>query len=72
MGSAQHSVHPISGKERRSHTGTARQCRCGGGTAARRDCVRTPFGQSGSLRSLKLVPSKWRDLVPPTSTPEGV
>jgi hypothetical protein len=28
---AQHSVHPISGKERRSH---------GGGTAARRDCVR--------------------------------
>src|SRR5215207_812137 len=29
---AQHSVHPISGKVRRSHTGTARQCRCGGGS----------------------------------------
>ena len=26
--------------------------------------VRTPFGQSGSLRGLKLVPSKWRYLVP--------
>jgi hypothetical protein len=26
---------------------------------------------SGNLRGLKLVPSKWRYLVPPTSTPEG-
>ena len=26
---------------------------------------RTPFGQSGSLRGLKLVPAKWRFLVPP-------
>ena len=29
---AQQSVNPISGKVRRSHTGTARQCRCGGGS----------------------------------------
>ena len=26
--------------------------------------VRTPFGQSGSLHGLELVPSKWRPLVP--------
>jgi hypothetical protein len=26
---------------------------------------RTPFGQSGSLRGLGLVPAKWRCLVPP-------
>jgi hypothetical protein len=26
--------------------------------------VRTPCGQSGALRGLKLVPSKWRCLVP--------
>jgi hypothetical protein len=32
--------------------------------------VRTPCGQSGSLCGLKLVPSKWRYLVPPTSTPQ--
>ncbi|HET6595615.1 MAG TPA: hypothetical protein VFG81_08335, partial [Anaerolineales bacterium] len=37
-------------------------CRCGGGTTARG--VRTPFGQSGGLRGLKLVPIKWRGLVP--------
>jgi hypothetical protein len=35
--------------------------------AACRDGVRTPSGQSGSFRGLKLVPSKWRYLVPPTS-----
>jgi len=29
-----------------------------------RDGVRTPYGQSGSLRGLELVPSKWRSLVP--------
>ena len=51
-------VHPIPGKERRGH---------GGGTLRRR----TPYGQSGSLRGLKLVPIKWRCLVPPTSTPHG-
>jgi hypothetical protein len=55
-------MHPIPDKE---HWGR------GGGTAARRDSVRTPFGQSGSLRGLELVPVKWRCLVPPTSTPEG-
>jgi len=48
------SVHPISGKVRRSQ---------GGGS------LRTPCGQSGSLCGLKLVPSKWRCLVPPNSTP---
>jgi hypothetical protein len=37
LATAQHSVHLISGKERRSHTGTARgllskPCRCGGGS----------------------------------------
>jgi len=37
------------------------------GTAARTDSVRTPSGQSGSLRGLKLVPSKGRPLVPSTS-----
>jgi hypothetical protein len=40
----------------------------------RRGCrggsLRTPFGQSGSLRGSKLVPSKRRCLVPPTSTPQ--
>jgi len=30
-------------------------------------CVRMPFGQSGRLHGLKLVPSKWRCLVPLTS-----
>ena len=42
-----------------------------GGTAARRDGVRTPFGQSSGLRGLELIPAKWRYLVPPTSTPKG-
>jgi hypothetical protein len=32
--------------------------------AARRDGVRTPCRQSGRLRGLRLVPSKWRCLVP--------
>ena len=35
--------------------------------AAPRDGVRTPYGQSGSLRGLKLVLPKWRGLVPLTS-----
>jgi len=42
-------VHPIPEKHR-GH---------GGGS------LRTPFGQSGGLCGLKLVPSKWRGLVPP-------
>jgi hypothetical protein len=54
--SAQHSVHPIPDRARRGHNGRAR---------------RTPFGQSGSLRGLELVPSKWRSLVPPTSPHQG-
>jgi hypothetical protein len=47
-------VHPIPDKERRGHDG---------GTAARRDGVRVFKQVSG----LQLVPSKQRDLVPPTS-----
>ncbi|HSL42093.1 MAG TPA: hypothetical protein VK897_01600 [Anaerolineales bacterium] len=35
--------------------------RFGGGS------VRTPYGQSGSLRGSELVPAKWHSLVPPTS-----
>jgi hypothetical protein len=35
-------------------------------------CARTPCGQSGSLRGLKLVPAKRRYLVPPTSIPTGI
>jgi hypothetical protein len=35
--------------------------------AACTDGVRTPYGQSGTLRGLRLVPSKWSCLVPPTS-----
>jgi hypothetical protein len=30
-----------------------------------RFAVRAPYGQSGSLRGLELIPSKWRCLVPP-------
>ena len=46
LNAAQHSVHPISGEKRRSHTGTARgwlskPCRRGGGTAARRGMTLT-------------------------------
>ena len=37
----------------------------GGGTAVLGDGVRTPCGQSGSLRGLKLVPSNWRYLILP-------
>ena len=48
-------MHPNPGKVRRGR---------GGGTAGLGDGVRTPFGQSGSLHSLKLVPSKQRCLVP--------
>ena|SRR5688500_15028033 len=33
--------------------------------------VGTVCAFSGTLHGLKLVPSKWRCLVPPTSTPEG-
>jgi hypothetical protein len=37
------------------------------------DGVRTPCGQSGSLRGLKWVPSKWRFLVAAMlrNTPKG-
>jgi hypothetical protein len=34
-------------------------------------CVRTLFGQSGSLRGLKRIPSKRHFLVPPTIAPQG-
>jgi hypothetical protein len=36
----------------------------GGGTAVLGDGVRTPCGQSGSLRGLEWIPAKWRCLVP--------
>ena len=44
--------YPIPGKPRRGH---------GGGS------LRTPCGQSGSLPGLRLVPTKWRCPIPPTS-----
>jgi hypothetical protein len=44
IAAAQHSVHPIPDNVRRGR---------GGGTAARRDGVRTPFGQSGSFAWLE-------------------
>jgi hypothetical protein len=50
-------MHPIPDKERRGR----------GGTAARRECVRAPFGQSSNFRGLRLVPANRRYLVPPTS-----
>ena len=43
------------------------QGKCGDGTAARRDSVRTPYGQSGSLRGLEWAPSKRLCLTPPAS-----
>ena len=52
-------------------------CSAGVVVAAQRavlgDGVRTPCGQSGSLRGFKLVLSKWRSLVPPMlrNTPKG-
>jgi len=33
--------------------------------------VGTACAFSGRLRGLRLVPAKWRCLIPPTSTPEG-
>ena len=55
-------MHPISGKERRSHTAPHASAGVVVGLLLR--SVRTPCGQSGSLRGWKLVPSKWRGLVP--------
>ena len=53
-------MHPISGKERRSHTGTARDLR--------KQIMQVWWWEvsafSGSLGGLELVPAKWRFLVP--------
>src|SRR5215216_7770638 len=77
--SAQHSVHPIPGNPGNEQPGQGTpgpwwwdpQRQCAGVGDGRIRMLPRPIGAfSGSLRGLKLVPSKWRYLVPPT-TPQG-
>ena len=75
IGTAQRCVHPIPGNPGNEQPGPwwwdpQRQC-AGVGDGRIRMLPRPIAAFSGRLRGLKLVPSKWRYLVPPTSTPQG-